>query len=59
MGEKEGSGRHGFLSPVKIHRPRSDRNTQQRVPGVPVVSALTDGHSHVQLIKWRLEVKCG
>jgi hypothetical protein len=31
----EGSARYGFLSPIKIHRPRPDRNPQLRVPWVP------------------------
>jgi hypothetical protein len=31
----EGSARYGFLSPIKIHRPRPNRNPQKRVPWVP------------------------
>jgi hypothetical protein len=30
----EGSARYGFLSPIKIHRPRPDRKPQQTVPWV-------------------------
>jgi hypothetical protein len=38
---KKGSARYGFLTPIKIHSPRPDRNQQQRVPWVPVARTLT------------------